>query len=195
MMKHDICRLFVFVLLFLGAYGAAAAEKVEDYSATLKVYRDSPVAKPFFQNAYGYAVFPNIGKGAAGIGGAIGKGQVYRNGTVTGFCRLFKISIGAQLGGQAFSEIIFFQDQRAYDEFTAGAFEFDAKASAVAITAGAQAQAGTTGSSAGTSLGPKSDKQLAAQYVKGMAVFVHIKGGLMYEASVGGQKFTFNPLR
>jgi hypothetical protein len=94
----------------------------------------------------------------------------------------------------AFSEIILFKDKRAYDEFTSGSFEFGATAQAVAITAGAQAQAGTTGTGAGASAGPKTGVQAEAEYVNGMATFVASKGGLMYEFSVAGQKFTFEPL-
>ena len=103
------------------------------------------------------------------------------------------MSVGFQLGGQAFSEVIFFEDKRAYDEFTSGSFEFDASASAVAITAGAQAQAGSTGTSAGASAGPATGVQASNKYRKGIAVFVHTKGGLMYEAAIGGQKFDFTP--
>jgi hypothetical protein len=103
-------------------------------------------------------------------------------------------SIGFQFGGQAFSEIIFFQDKRAYDDFTSGNFEFDATAQAVVITAGATAKAGTTGTSAGASAGPKTGIQAETEYLKGMASFVHPKGGLMYELAIGGQKFTFTPL-
>jgi hypothetical protein len=89
--------------------------------------------------------------------------------------------------------MIFFQDKRAYGEFTSGEFAFDAAASAVAITVGAQAQAGTTGAAAGASAGPATGEQAGRGYTKGMAVFVHAKGGLMYEASIGGQKFSFTP--
>ena len=121
-------------------------------------------------------------------------GQVYRQGTVTGTAVLVKLSVGFQLGGQAFSEMIFFKDKRAYDEFTKGTFEFDASASAVAVTAGAQAQTGSSGSSAGLSAGPATGKQLGGSYRKGMAIFVHTKGGLMYEAAVGGQVFNFKAL-
>jgi lipid-binding SYLF domain-containing protein len=138
-------------------------------------------AQPFFENAYGYAVFPTVGKGGIGIGGAYGKGQVYRKGMVMGTTTLVKATIGFQLGGQAFSQIIFFKDKRAYEDFTSGNFEFDLGASAVAITAGAQAKAGRTGTQAKT------------KYRKGMAIFVHTKGGLMYEAAIGGQKFSFKP--
>ncbi len=139
-------------------------------------------------------VFPTIGKGGIGVGGAYGKGQVYRGGKVTGKSSMFKGTIGFQFGGQAFSQIIFFQDKRAYEQFTGGSFEFDANASAVAITAGAQAQAGTTGTTAGASAGPRTGEQAKTNYRRGMAIFVHAKGGLMYEATIGGQKFSFEPL-
>ena len=182
------------IALVLVPIQALRAATVEDYSKTIELFRESPLTQPYFANAYGYAVFPVVGKGGAVVGGAFGKGQVYRGGKVTGHSSLVHLSIGLQLGGQAYSEIIFFQDKRAYDEFTTGSFELDAKASAVAITAGAQAEAGTTGLTAGASAGPKSQVQLAARYVKGTAVFVHIKGGFMYEAAVGGQKFSFEPL-
>lgn len=181
-------------LLALSAMVANGAD-VENYSKTIQVFRDSAITRPFFENSYGYVVFPKVGKGGAGVGGAFGKGQVYRGGKVTGESSLFQLSVGAQLGGEAYSEIIFFQDKRAYDEFTRGDFALDATVSAVAITAAGQAQVGTTGKSAGASVGPQSGKQLAAGYVKGMAVFTHIKGGLMYEASVAGQKFTFKPVK
>jgi lipid-binding SYLF domain-containing protein len=120
---------------------------------------------------------------------------VYKDGQVTGFAKLTKLSVGFQAGGQAFSEIIFFKDKRAYDEFTSGEFAFDATASAVAITAGAHAGAGTTGgATAGATAGPKTGKQAQTGYHKGMAVFTHAKGGLMYEAAIGGQKFSFKPI-
>ncbi|MBT8339106.1 MAG: hypothetical protein HKP58_15885, partial [Desulfatitalea sp.] len=134
--------------------------------------------------------------GAIMVGGAYGKGRVYRGEEVTGETSLIKASIGFQLGGQAFSEVIFFQDKRAYEEFISGEFVLDASASAVAVTAGAQAKAGTSGgSTAGASAGPATGVQAKINYQKGMAVFVHAKGGLMFEAAVGGQKFTFAPIK
>jgi lipid-binding SYLF domain-containing protein len=150
------------------------------------------VVRPFFKSAYGYAVFPSVAKAGVGIGGAYGKGKVYRGGRYTGEAKLFKASIGFQFGGEAFREIIFFKDKRAYDKFTSGSFEFDASASAVAITAGAQAKAGTEGATAGASTGSSGGKQAKVSYYKGMAVFVHTIGGLMYEVAIGGQKFTFS---
>lgn len=163
----------------------------DGYASTIEVFKKSAAVEPFFEEAYGYAVFPTVGKAGFIVGGAYGKGQVYRGGEVTGETSLIKGSIGFQLGGQAFREIIFFQDKRAYDEFTSGNFEFDAAASAVVITAGAQAKAGTEGATAGASAGPATGAQAETSYRKGMAVFVHIKGGLMYELAVGGQKFSF----
>jgi lipid-binding SYLF domain-containing protein len=182
------------IALTLGASSVFAAAEVEDYSGTINVFKESPAVAKFFNNSYGYAVFPTIGKAGFVVGGSYGKGQVYRDGKVTGKTAVMEGSIGFQLGGEAFSQIIFFQDKRAYDEFTSGNFEFGATAQAVVITAGAQAKAGTTGTSAGASAGPKTGVQAETEYVKGMATFVHSKGGLMYEASIGGQKFTFEPL-
>ena len=178
------------IFLAFSFYNTALAD---DYARTIETFKKSPEVQPFFKSAYGYAVFPMIGKGGIGIGGAFGTGQVYRGGKVTGTTKIFKGSIGFQLGGQAFSEIIFFQDKRAYDDFTSGEFEFDATASAVAITAGAQAKAGTEGATAGASAGPATGAQAETGYHKGMAIFVHTLGGAMFEASIGGQKFTFEP--
>ncbi|HEY5672958.1 MAG TPA: YSC84-related protein [Malonomonas sp.] len=172
----------------------AQAAEVKDYSAAIRVFKSSDVVQPFFENSYGYVVFPLVGKAGVVVGGAFGIGQVYRNERVTGKAYLTKLSLGFQLGGQAFSEIIFFEDQRAFDEFTSGTFELDASASAVAITAGAQAQVGSSGTSVGASNGPTTGIQFAGNYVKGMAVFVHTKGGLMYELSVGGQVFSYEAL-
>jgi lipid-binding SYLF domain-containing protein len=189
-------RLFIPAVALMGVLAATGSgvTAVEDYSSTINVFRESPQVKPFFEKAYGYAVFPTVGKGGFGVGGAYGDGQVYRGGKVTGKSRLVKLSFGLQAGGQAFSEIIFFEDQRAYDEFTRGEFALDAQASAVAITAGVQGQVGSTGGTAGASAGPKTGTHVETNYRKGMAIFVHAKGGLMYEAAIAGQKFKFEPL-
>ena len=180
--------ILVTVMLALALSNPAQADKFAD---TIDIYKKSGAVEPFFKGAYGYAVFPTIGKAGFVVGGSYGKGQVYQGGKVTGETSLIKATIGFQAGAQAFSEMIFFEDKRAYDEFTSGEFEFDAAASAVAITAGVQAKAGTEGATAGASAGPATGKQAKASYHKGMAVFVHIKGGLMYEAALGGQKFSF----
>lgn len=190
-MRH-FCSITLLALLMVFLPITATAETGDE--STVKLFREAEAAAPFFDSAYGYAVFPTVGKGAIGIGGAYGKGNVYRGGTLTGSASIIQLSIGFQLGGQAFSEIIFFENEQAYQAFTRGSFELDASASAVAITAGAQAKASTSGNTAGVSAGPRSGKQFGAVYVRGMAIFVHTKGGLMYEAAVGGQKFTFTPL-
>jgi len=171
----------------------AGAAEVKDYSSTISVFKSSPNVQPFFKNAYGYAVFPTVGKAAFIVGGAYGEGQVYRGDKATGTAKLVHASIGWQLGGKAYSEIVFFQDKRAYDTFISGEFAFDANASAVAITAGASAQASTAGSSASATAGPKTGAQSEANYKNGMATFVHHKGGLMGALALGGQKFSYAP--
>jgi lipid-binding SYLF domain-containing protein len=187
-MKHCSQLLFAVFFFFITTSCMANA---------LDIYKKSPEAQPFFNSAYGYAFFPNVGKGGLGIGAAYGEGYVYKNGVKTGKVTLMKATIGFQAGGQAFSELIFFQDKRAYEEFTTGQFEFDAAASAVAITAGGQATSGTKGSSASSSAGPATGTQAKsqAQFQKGMRVFIYVKGGLMYEATIGGQKFKFTPAK
>ena len=162
----------------------------DDYQDTIKVFKNAGESGSFFDNSYGYAVFPTIGKGGMGIGGAHGKGRVYEKGAHIGDSSMTQVTFGLQLGGQAFSQIIFFQDKRALKEFTGGNFEFGAQATAVAITAGASATASTSGSSAGAS-GGQNDANTVGRYNKGMAVFTVAKGGLMYEASIGGQKNNF----
>ncbi len=186
--------LLLLVALFFGVSSVVVAAAAENYSSTINVFKDSPAVKTFFDNAYGYAVFPDIGKVGFVIGGSYGKGQVYKSGKVTGKTSVIEGSVGFQVGGKVFSQIVFFEDKRAYDEFTSGNFEFDATVQAVAITAGVDAQVGTAGNSAGASAGPKTGVQAKTSYTKGMATFVHAKGGLMAEFSVGGQKFTFEPL-
>ncbi len=192
-MKRVKILLLIICAFFMT--GSEFSVFAQDADQTLAIFKKSPVVQPFFDTAYGYAVFPTVGKGGIAIvGGAYGKGRVYRQGSISGHVTLSKVSVGPQLGGQAFSEIIFFQDKRAYEEFTSGPFEFDASMSAVVITAGAQAKAGTEGTTAGASAGPDKAIQARISYTKGLAVFVHTKGGLMYEAAIGGQKFEFTPL-
>ena len=195
-MKKNFLITISSLVLAIGIGVVAWAQEVKDYSGTIEVFRQSKVVQPFFENCYGYAVFPTIGKGGFVVGGAYGRGQVYKDGKVTGIAKLAKVSVGFQAGGQAFSEIIFFEDKRAYDEFTSGEFSFDATASAVAITAGVEVKAETSkGASASATAGPKTGAQLATtNYTKGMKVFTHAKGGLMYEAAIGGQGFAFEPL-
>lgn len=186
--KLRLASLLIFALLSFNSFA-------DEFAATIKAFKDSPEGQTFFKSAYGYAVFPTVGKGGFGIGVAHGKGQVYVGKKITGKTSVTQISVGAQVGGQAYSQIVFFKDKRAYEEFTSGNFEFSAQASAVAITAGAQAQASTSGKSASANTGARDAGAQQAKYYKGMAVLVHAKGGFMYEASLGGQKYNFQPVK
>jgi lipid-binding SYLF domain-containing protein len=184
---RSIIRPTVLLALFLLPVSAAWADK---YSDAIAVFKGAGESSKFFKTAYGYAVFPNIGKGGIGIGAAHGTGHVYVGGKVVGESTMNQASIGFQLGGQVYSQIVFFEDKRSFDEFTSGNFEFGADASAVAITAAASAGTSTGGSSA-TASGGEHDAATAGAYHKGMAVFTVAKGGLMYQAAVQGQHYSY----
>jgi len=155
--------------IFLSAPAAASsAAKVSQTISTLK--KKDPSIKYFFNKSYAYAVFPTVGKAGIGIGGAYGKGRVYRQGRYVGEAELTQVSIGFQLGGQAYSEVIFFQNSDAYRKFTSGKLKFGAQVSAVAVNKGAAAK---------------------TAFQNGVAIFTATKGGLMYEATVAGQSFKF----
>ena len=178
-------------LVALAGFSAMSSPaRADEYADTVQLFKNAGQSGTFFDRAYGYAVFPTVGKGALGIGGAHGKGRVYAKGEYVGDTTLTQLSIGFQAGGQAYSQIVFFEDERAYREFTSGEFGFGAGVSAVAITAAASASASTTGASTGVS-GGKKDATTTGGYYKGMAVFTIAKGGLMYEAALAGQKFSY----
>ena len=170
----------------------------DDVDTAIENFRGAG-AGDFIDDAYGYAVFPSMGKGGIGIGGAHGKGEVFVGGKKVGKTKMSQITYGLQLGGQVYSQMIFFRDERAFDDFTSGNFEFGAQATAVALTAGAQASA-SSGGGGNTSSGTDADSSKVnaddKQYDKrsGMATFTIAKGGLMYEATLGGQKFKYEPL-
>lgn len=174
-----LCTTVSIALLLCGGCSTAPntdagkQELVDDAARTLKhaIETDSGI-KIFVNSAAGYAVFPSIGKGAIGLGGAYGRGVLYEKGTLMGYCDLSQGTIGFQLGGQAYSEIIFFQTQEALARFKAGDFAFAAQATAVALKSGAGAN---------------------AEYSGGVLVFTLQEAGLMYEASIGGQQFTYQP--
>jgi lipid-binding SYLF domain-containing protein len=182
-------RIFAVAPALLLMAGMAHAGKYQD---TINLFRHAGPSASFFQNSYAYAVFPTVGEGGFVVGGALGKGHVYVHGRLIGDTTMGQVSVGFQAGGKAYSQIIFFQDKRALDEFRSGSFEFDASASAVAVTAGASVSAGTNGESAGVSGGEKDARDTGA-YQKGMAVFTIAKGGLMYAATIAGQKFSYTP--
>ena len=180
MKKIVLTCMLIAVALFL-ASGCATAPKTAEGRAELntkvRTARDNalksdPGLKTFFDEASGYAVFPSVGKGAIGVGGAYGKGELYEAGQLEGYCTLTQASIGLALGGQVYTELIFFETGTALDRFKTGNFAFAAQASAVALKSGASAN---------------------AKYSDGVAVFTMGESGLMYEASIGGQKFSYVP--
>jgi len=151
--------------------GDDRSELIADAQQALKRFKkNDPSLKRFFDKAHGYVIFPTVGKGGIGIGGAYGNGVVYSGGKRIGYSALKQVTIGFQFGGQAYSELIFFKDKATLDRFKSEKIEFDAQVSAVAVTTGASAN---------------------VDYSSGVAVFTLAKGGLMYEATVGGQHFSF----
>ncbi len=179
-------RTTVFTLMLILAVSSAWADKYQD---TQKMFTDAGITD-MFNNAYGYALFPTIGKAGFVVGGAYGDGRVYEQGKYIGDTAMTQATIGFQLGASGFSQVVFFQDKRALGEFTNGSFEFGAGVEAVALTAAAGASANTGGSSA-TASGGKNNAAAAGSYNKGMSTYTITKGGLMLEVSVGGQTFSY----
>ena len=167
-MKTKITIISILLVLFtITGYSqkndvSKARETISDFKST-----NSKIGA-LFSSAYGYAIFPGIGKGGLGIGGAAGKGTVFKAGTPVADCKMSQVTIGLQAGGQKYAEVIFFENAKAYERFVSNKFEFAAQVSAVALKAGVS---------------------LDAEYQDGMLVYTKSIGGLMYEASAGGQKF------
>ena len=162
---------FISITPLLGQ-SASKNEKIVADSQTAKdeFLKEDALMKGLFETAYGYVIFPNVGKGGLGVGAASGNGVVYENNAIVGMAKLSQLSVGFQAGGQAYREIIFLESKKELDRFKDSQFEFSAQASAVAAKSGASAN---------------------AKYTSGVMVFTMQKGGLMYEASIGGQKFKF----
>jgi lipid-binding SYLF domain-containing protein len=188
-MKLILRTMMVTILLFFFVTQAWA----DKYPETKKMFSDAGI-ETMFNSAYGYALFPTIGKAGFVVGGAYGEGRVYEQGKYIGDVVITQATVGFQIGGSGFSQVVFFQDQRALSEFTNGNFEFGAEVSAVALTAAAGAAANTAGSSATASGGKNNANTKGAGYNKGMATYTIVKGGAMFEASVGGQNFKFTKL-
>ena len=191
-MRADIKGLILLVAALLFTSSALASDP---YSKTIELFRNAGQSAQFFRTSYGYAVFPTIGKGAFMVGAAHGKGRVYERGRLVGDVSMTQLSVGFQVGGQAFSEIIFFENKGAFNEFTSGNFEFGADVGVVAITAAAHASANTSGGASAGASGTNKDAVTAGGYRHGVAVFTIAKGGLMYQAAVQGQKFSYKPRR
>jgi lipid-binding SYLF domain-containing protein len=175
-------------------FQAAPAQDVEDFSPTVEMFKSIPRVKPYFDSAYGYAVWRTIARAGLGVGGATGRGQVYVNGDVVGFSRLIDVSVGLQAGGQAYRQIIFFENEEAFNNFTRRRFKFDAQASAVAVTASAQVSAGTQGSQASAGAGSP-NVAAGGGYQNGLQVFTMASGGLMYQATIAGQRYGFRAIK
>ena len=173
-MKHCLHLVLAFSLLFSTSVQAGwDATEEQDVQESITAFKNSdPDMQAFFDKAWGYAVFPDVGKAGMGIGGAHGAGLVFEQGKIVGSSKLTQLSFGFQLGAQLYQEIIFFETRSDLDDFKQGNFELGAQASAVAVTAGASVD---------------------APYEDGVAIFTLAKGGLMYEAAVGGQKFSYKP--
>jgi len=163
--------------LFLGFSAAHAT----DYADAVATFKQAGESRRFFDTCYGYAIFPTVGEAGFVVGAAIGKGRVYSRGRLVGDTTMMQISAGLQAGGKAYSQIIFFEDKRALDEFESGSFEFEAGMSAVAITAAAGAS------------GTERNATVVGAYNKGLAVFTIAKGGLMYAATLSGQRYSYKP--
>jgi lipid-binding SYLF domain-containing protein len=185
-MLNHLTLIIVFAFVAL----AGAPAWADEYADTVAVFKNAGESGGFFKTAYGYAVFPTIVKGAFIVGGAHGDGRVYARGQHVGDSSMTQASVGLQIGGEGYSEIVFFQEERAFQEFTNGNFEFSADAQAVVVTAAAQGQASTAGASAGASTSNQ-NATTAGNYNKGMATFVVTKGGLIAGVSIGGQKFDY----
>jgi lipid-binding SYLF domain-containing protein len=182
-----------FMLSALLLIFTASTANADRYNDTMARFKNAGASAAFFGNSYGYAVFPTIRQGGLVIGGARGSGRVFRQGRHVGDTTMTQVSVGAQIGGRAYSMMIFFEDERAFREFTNGNFEFGADAQAVAITAAASSQVGTTGgASAGASAG-RNDATTAGGFRRGVAVFTIVSGGAMVQAAIAGQKFSYTP--
>lgn len=175
------CRVLLSLILFsalimawpANAQSGKDEDLIKDANAAKEDFiKTDSLMKNLFDNSYGYAIFPNIGKGAIGVGGAEGNGIVYENGNMIGKARMTQVTVGFQFGGQAYREVIFFENKETLDQFKESKIELSAQASAIAVKIGAAA---------------------TAKYTNGVMIFSQQKGGLMYEASIGGQKFKFTP--
>lgn len=176
-MKRYIVSTFLLLLFVLPVMAQSAKDqKIIDAAKEAKedFVKADGLLKNMFKDAYGYVIFPSVGKGGLGVGGAYGNGAVYEQGSLVGMAKLMQLNIGFQAGAQSYREVIFFEDKDVFERFKNDKVQLAAQASAVVATEGAAA---------------------AAKYTNGVMIFTQVKGGLMYEASVGGQKFDYRDLK
>jgi lipid-binding SYLF domain-containing protein len=182
MKKKILIPIGVFSLLFvllipISLFSQSKDEmklQADSKNAKAAFIRSDANMKSLFDNAYAYVIFPNVGKGGIGVGGAAGGGIAYEGGKAVGKAKMRQVSVGFQFGGQAYREVIFFENKADFDRFKEGNYEFAAQASAIAVNKGASAN---------------------VNYKNGVMVFTQEKKGVMYEASIGGQKFSFEPFK
>ena len=173
-----MCKLagLVAVVLLAGAWATLGADEKpmgDQVKEAIQLFKsDSKTVAKLFDTAYGYAVLPSVGKGAIGIGAAAGRGEVFEKGTLIGTCKMTQVTIGLQLGGQKYSEVVFFETKETLDGFKKSEWAMSAAANAVVAAESTSAD---------------------AKYKNGVQVYTIAKSGLMFEASVGGQKFRFMP--
>ena len=178
MKKMNVLKMSVFSLLFTALLPATMVAQDDDHNklqadannARAEFIKSDGLMQNLFDKSYGYVIFPNVGKGAIGVGGAAGNGIVYEQGNPVGRAKMKQVTVGFQFGGQAYREVIFFEYKEALEQFKGGNFELSVQASAVAVTKGASGN---------------------VKYRNGIMIFTQEKGGLMYEAAVGGQKFDY----
>ena len=176
MKKYNMSRLVILLAILTGfilPFSLKAQDKkdIENCIETKNMFiKTDGMMKSLFDNSAGYVIFPNIGKGAIGVGGATGNGILFEKGKAIGKANMSQLTVGLQAGGQVYREVIFFENEEALNRFRGGKFEFAGQASAVAVKAGVSTN---------------------IKYREGVMVFTQEKGGLMYEASVGGQKFSY----
>lgn len=178
MKKMNVLKMSVFSLLFTALLPATIMAQDDDHNklqadankGRAKFIESDGLMQNLFDKSYGYVIFPNVGKGAIGVGGAAGNGILYEQGKAVGHAKMKQVTVGFQFGGQSYREVIFFETKEALDQFKGGNFEFSAQASAVAVNKGASGN---------------------VKYRNGIMVFTQEKGGLMYEAAIGGQKFDY----
>ncbi len=169
--------LYFFLLMSSGVFSQSDSNNKriinDSRQAKTEFIKADKLMSSLFSNAYAYVIFPNVGKGGLGVGGASGNGAVFQRGKVIGTAKLTQVTIGFQAGGQSYREVIFFESEKDLNRFKENKIELSAQASAVAVTEGAAGN---------------------AKYKDGVMIFSQTKGGLMYEASLGGQTFKFRNL-